>query len=60
MTLAQILINLLLAFLAFFVIRWAASLVTPEAQDKDRIVNIVALIVGVVVFFANFAHYIIG
>ncbi len=49
----DLLINLLLAFLAFFVVRWIGSAVAPEGQDKDKIVLIVAIIVALVVFFAD-------
>ena len=49
------LINLLLAFLAFFVVRYIGGMVTPEGQDKDKIITIVAIIAAIVVFFANFA-----
>lgn len=60
MTLGQILINLLLAFLGFFITRYIGNMVAPEGQDKDKIVTIVALIVGIVVFFANFAAQILA
>lgn len=55
MSLGQILINLLLAFLGFFITRYIGNMVAPEGQDKDKIVTIVAILVAVVVFFANFA-----
>jgi hypothetical protein len=55
MTLLQILLNLLFAFLAFFIVRYIGGMVAPEGQDKDKIITIVALVVGIVVFFANFA-----
>ncbi len=55
MTLSQILINLLLAFLAFFVTRYIGNMVAPEGADRDKIITIVALVVGIVVFCANFA-----
>lgn len=60
MTLGQILVNLLLAFLAFFVTRYIGNMVAPEGADKDKIITIVALLVGVVVFFANFAAQIVA
>jgi uncharacterized membrane protein YhaH (DUF805 family) len=55
MTLTQIIINLILAFLAFFVTRYVGNMVAPEGQDKDKIVTIVALLLAIVTFFANFA-----
>lgn len=55
MSLAEVLVNLLLAFLAFFVVRYISSMVVPEGDDKDKIVNIVAIVVAILVFFANFA-----
>lgn len=55
MSLGQVLINLLIAFLAFFIVRYLAAMVTPEGQDRDKIITIVAILVAVVVFFANFA-----
>lgn len=60
MTLGQLIINLLLGFLAFFVTRYIGSLVAPDGADKDKIINIIGIIVGVIVFFANFAAQIIG
>lgn len=50
-----ILVNLLFAFLAFFIVRYIGSMVTPEGQDKDKIVTVVAVIVAILVFFANIA-----
>jgi hypothetical protein len=59
MTLLQVLINLIIAFLGFFIVRYIGNMVAPEGQDKDKIITIVALVVGIVVFFANFAANII-
>lgn len=50
-----LLLNLLFAFLAFFVVRYIGGMVAPEGQDKDKIVTVVAVIVAIVVFFANLA-----
>lgn len=50
-----ILVNLLFAFLAFFIVRYIGGMVTPEGQDKDKIVTVVAVIVAILVFFANIA-----
>lgn len=55
MTLGQFLINIVLGLLAFFVVRYVASLIAPTGRDSDKIINIIALLVGIVVFFANFA-----
>lgn len=55
MTLLAILLNLLFAFLAFFIVRYVASLVVPEGKDKEKIINIVAIIIAIVVFFLNLA-----
>lgn len=55
MSLVEILINLLFAFLGFFLTRWIGSMVVPEGQDRDRVVTIVAILVAIIVFFANFA-----
>lgn len=49
------LLNLLLAFLAYFVVRWIGASVAPDGQDKDKIVTVVAVIVAIVVFFADLA-----
>lgn len=54
-----ILLNLLFAFLAFFVTRYVGNMVAPEGQDKDKIVTVVAVIVAVVVFFANLAAQVV-
>jgi hypothetical protein len=59
MSLGDILLNLLFAFLAFFIVRYIGTMVVPDGADKDKIVNIVGLLVGVVVFFANFAAQLI-
>lgn len=62
MTPGQFFLNLLFALLAFFLVRWLATLVFPEDNangDRLKIVNIVALLVAIVVFFANFASQII-
>lgn len=59
MTLAQVILNLLIAFGMFFVVRYVGSLVVPEGQDRDRIINVIAVIIGVLVFFANWAATII-
>lgn len=56
MDLLEILLNLLFAFLAFFVTRYLGGLVTPEGQDRGQIITVVAVIVAVIVFFANFAE----
>lgn len=50
-----LLLNLLFAFLAFFVVRYLGNMVAPEGQDKDKIVTVVAVIVAIIVFLANFA-----
>lgn len=55
MSLLSIVLNLLFAFLAFFVVRWIGGAVTPEGQDRDKIVTVVAVIVAILVFFANLA-----
>lgn len=55
MTLVQILINLLFAFLAFFATRYVATLVMPSSQDRQNIINVVAVLVAILVFFANLA-----
>lgn len=55
MTLLQAIVNLLIAFLSFFLVRYVGSLVAPDGADKDKIINIVAIIVAIIVFFANFA-----
>lgn len=59
MTALQVLLNLLFAVLAFLIVRYVASLVMPtepkRPQDRETIINIVALIAAVVVFFLNFA-----
>ena len=55
MTLLQVLLNLLFAILAFLVVRYLGSLVVPDGKDKEKIVNVIAVIVGIVVFFANLA-----
>lgn len=55
MTLTQIIINLILAFLGFFVTRYIGNMIAPEGQDKDKIVTVVAVLVAIVVFFSNFA-----
>lgn len=55
MSLFQVILNLLFALLAFFIVRYLASLVVPEGNDRSKIINIVAILVAVVVFFANFA-----
>lgn len=55
MTLVQLLLNLLFAFLAFFVVRYIGSLVAPEGADKVKIINVVAVIVAIIVFFADLA-----
>lgn len=49
------LLNLLFGFLAFFVVRWVGSMVIPDGQDSGRIVTVVAVIVGIIVFLADFA-----
>ena len=59
MTLGQVLINLIFAFLAFFIVRYVGSLVVPEGADRDKIINIVGILAGIVVFFANFAAQLI-
>lgn len=51
----NLLLNLLFAFLAFFIVRWLGSMVAPEGQDKEKAVTVVAVIIAIVVFFANFA-----
>jgi len=50
-------VNLIIAALAFFLVRYLLSLIVPEGKDKDKIVNIVALLTAIVVFFSNLAHY---
>lgn len=45
-------VNLLLAFLAFFVTRWIGSMVAPEGQDKDKVVTVVAVVVAILVFLS--------
>lgn len=55
MSLGHFLVNVLLALLAFFLTRYVALMVVPEGQDRDKIVTIIAILVAVVVFFANFA-----
>lgn len=58
MTLAQLILNVLFAILVFFIVRFVGSLVTPDGQDRDKVINAVAVIVAVVVFIANFADQI--
>lgn len=53
------LVNLLFAFLAFFLIRYVGNMVAPDGQDKDKIVVVVAVIVAILVFFANFASQVL-
>ena len=55
MSLTNILVNLLFAFLAFFVTRYIGNMVAPDGQDKDKIVTIVAILVAILVFVANLA-----
>lgn len=55
MSLTDFLVNVLLGLLAFFLTRYIALMVVPEGQDRDKIVTIVAILVGVVVFLADFA-----
>lgn len=53
------LLNLLFALLAFFVVRYIGSMITPEGQDRTQIITIIAIIVAVVTFFANLAAQVI-
>lgn len=51
----NLLLNLLFAFLAFFVVRWVGSMVAPEGRDKEKIVTVCAVIVAIIVFLSNLA-----
>lgn len=55
----HLILNLLIALLAFFLVRYVASLVMPEGRDTDRLVTVIAVIAAILVFFANFASRII-
>lgn len=54
-----LLLNLLFAFLAFFVTRYVGNMVAPEGSDKDKIITVIAVIVAIVVFFANLGAQVI-
>ena len=56
----EFLVNLLFAVLAFFVVRYIGNMVAPEGSDKDKIVTIIAVIVAVVVFLANYGARVIS
>lgn len=56
----HLLVNILFAILAFFVVRWLGSLVMPNGQDKGNVINVIAVIVAIVVFLTNFASQIKG
>jgi hypothetical protein len=58
MTLTQAILNILFALLAFFAVKYIGGMVAPEGQDRDRIIVIIAIIVAVLVFFANLASQI--
>lgn len=49
------LLNLLFALLGFFGARYLLMMVLPEGSDKEKIATIVAIVVAIIVFFANFA-----
>lgn len=51
----HLLLNILFGLLAFFLTRLIGSMVVPEGRDAGQAVTIVAIIVGIIVFFANFA-----
>ena len=51
----NLLLNLLFAVLAFFAVRYIGGMVAPEGNDKDKIVTVIAVVVGILVFFANLA-----
>lgn len=54
MTLGQILLNLLFAALAFFLVRWIVGLVLPDdMRDKEKVVTILGVLSAVIVFFLN-------
>lgn len=58
MTLSEVIINLLLAILAFVVARYVGLLLTsstPPNPERSRVIEIVAILIAVLVFFANFA-----
>lgn len=55
----EFLLNVLLAFLALFAVRYVGTKIMPEGEDKDKILWIIALIVAVVVFLLNFAEQIL-
>lgn len=56
MSLVELLVNLLLAFGTFFAVRWLGSMIAPEGQDRDKLVTVVAVIIAVIVFFADLAE----
>lgn len=49
------LVNILFAILAFFVVRYIGASIAPEGPDKVKVLTVIALIVAIVVYFANFA-----
>lgn len=51
----NLLLNLLFAVLAFFAVRYIGGMVAPEGNDKDKIVTVIAVVAGILVFFANLA-----
>lgn len=55
MTLGWFLVNIILACLAFLLVKYVGSMVMPDGDGKDKIVSIVGVLAGIVVFFANFA-----
>lgn len=55
----EFLLNVLFAVLAFFVTRWVGAQIAPEGQDTPKIVVIIAIIVAVLVFFADLASKVV-
>lgn len=53
MTIGQIIVNLILGLLAFFVVRWICDQLLPEGQDKPKIAVALGLLAGILVFLAN-------
>lgn len=51
----ELLVNALFALLAFFGVRWIGSMVAPEGKDSGKAITVIAIIVAIIVFVANFA-----
>lgn len=50
----EFLLNILFAVLAFFVVRYVGLMIAPEGADVPKVVTVIAVIVAIVVFFADF------